>query len=115
MQSAPQSAPKVDRGAVREAPSPGRPNGLTPPAERGKGSPRTPPRRALAVGPDPHFTIRRGLEKAREEQELLDQLRWVRPKPFLPAVPPSLVWCPECVSDRCVYRILKGCLFISTG
>lgn len=89
-QSAPQSAPKVDRGAVREAPSPGRPNGLTPPAERGKGSPRTPPRRALAVGPDPHFTIRRGLEKAREEQELLDQLRWVIESRLKVSLPPEL-------------------------
>ncbi|KAM7302903.1 DISP complex protein LRCH3 isoform X1 [Ixodes scapularis] len=85
-----QSAPKVERGAVREAPSPGRPNGLTPPAERGKGSPRTPPRRALAVGPDPHFTIRRGLEKAREEQELLDQLRWVIESRLKVSLPPEL-------------------------
>ncbi|EEC05116.1 calponin homology (CH) domain-containing, chdc/lrch, partial [Ixodes scapularis] len=86
-----QSAPKVERGAVREAPSPGRPNGLTPPAERGKGSPRTPPRRALAVGPDPHFTIRRGLEKAREEQELLDQLRWPLKVSLPPELGPSLM------------------------
>ncbi|CAN7997634.1 unnamed protein product [Ixodes hexagonus] len=75
------------------APSPlGRPNGASPPvAPPGRGgSPRTPPRRALAVGPDPHFTIRRGLEKAREEQELLDQLRWVIESRLKVSLPPEL-------------------------
>lgn len=95
-----QSPPKPDsRGVVREAApvSPARPNGVSPlaPTEKGRvgGSPRTPPRRALTMGPDPHFTIRRGLEKAREEQELLDQLRWVCgwPRLFLsPAVLPTV-------------------------
>lgn len=92
-----QSPPKADsRGAVREAASvsPARPNGVSPlaPTERGRGggSPRTPPRRALAMGPDPHFTIRRGLEKAREEQELLDQLRWVIESRLKVSLPPEL-------------------------
>lgn len=71
----------------------GKSNGLTMSPER-RGNHHTPPCTPCRP-PDPHFTIRRGLEKAREEQELLEQLRWViesRLKVSLPSdLGPSLM------------------------
>ncbi|KAH6938444.1 hypothetical protein HPB50_009216 [Hyalomma asiaticum] len=57
---------------------------------------RTPPRPSRAGTPQGgDFTIRRGLERAREEHDLIEQLRWViesRLKVQLPAeIGPSLV------------------------